>query len=204
LTQRSHLVCRKGDSNMKKRITRRSFLKGTAAAGAAAAGVGCRTGAPTVVPSSALGADGKVAPSNRITLGVIGTGDHGTKRDIALFSKQPDAQIVARCGGDTDRIKAAIDLAREKLHTDLSDCFTTQDWREVVARDDIDAVAIATPDHWHVLPAIAAARAGKDVFCEKPLSLTVEEGRVLCDTVKKHKRVTITASERAGPQRSHR
>lgn len=181
---------------MKNRITRRSFIKGTAAAaGAVAVGTGCQTGAPTIVPSSALGADGAVAPSNRIALGVIGTGDHGTKRDIALFSRQPDAQIVALCDVDTDRIEGAVDFAREKLHTNLADCFTTRDWREVVARDDIDAVVIATPDHWHVLPAIAAAKAGKDVFGEKPLSLTVQEGRVLCDTVKKHKRVTITASE---------
>ncbi len=177
-----------------KEVSRRDFLK-RAAAGAAVVGAGCRTSAPTIVSPSAVGAAGTVAPSNRIALGFIGTGDHGTNRNIARFSKQPDAQFVALCDVDTDRIEGAIEFAKTRLNTDLSGCYTTQDWREIVARDDIDAVVVSTPDHWHVLPAIAAAKAGKDVICEKPLSLTVEEGRVLSDTVKQHGRVSITASE---------
>jgi len=175
-------------------LSRRDFVK-AAAAGSAAIAAGCRTTAPVIVPSSALGREGKVAPSERIALGFIGTGDHGTKRNITRFSKEPEVQIVALCDVDTDRIDGAIGFANEVLHIDLSKCYRTQDWREVVARDDIDAVAISTPDHWHVLPAIAAAKAGKDVFCEKPLTLTVEEGHVLCDTVKRYNGVTMVASE---------
>jgi len=104
------------------------------------------------------------------------------------------------CDVDTARVRNALNVtnthySRKKQNGKFSGCDTTGDWREVIARDDIDAVVISTPDHWHVLPAVAAARAGKDVFCEKPLTLTVHEGRVLSDTMDQYGRVFQTASE---------
>ena len=178
----------------KRRISRRSFLKKGSAAVAALAGL------PVIVPASALGADGKVAPSNRVALGFIGTGSHGIAMNLKSFLPQPDAQVVALCDVDEARVRDALSIVTEHyvLQQGLATwmgCDTTGDWREIIARDDIDAVVISTPDHWHVLPAIAAAKAGKDVFCEKPLTLTVREGRVLSDTVQRYGRVFQTASE---------
>ena len=173
--------------------SRRSFLKTAAASAVAVA-------APTIVPSSVLGADGKTAPSNRITIGLIGTGDHGTKVDLRGLLHQDDAQIVALCDVDSTLIERARTLtyrayADRDAKGSTKGLFTTQDWREIVAREDIDAVCVATPDHWHVLCALGALRAGKDVLCEKPLSLTIAEGRVLADEAKRLNRISITASE---------
>ena len=174
-------------------ITRRSFLKRTGAA------AGILAGFPAIIPASALGADGAVSPSNRITLGFIGLGDEGRGKNLKTFLWQSDAQVVALCDVDDHRTHAAhlaaqVYARRDPIGTFRS-CATTRDWREVIARDDIDAVVISTPDHWHVLPAVAAAKAGKDVFCEKPVSLTVHEGRVLSDTMLRYGRVFQTASE---------
>lgn len=82
--------------------------------------------------------------------------------------------------------------ARESQSGTYKGCYTTADWREVVARDDIDAVVVSVPDHWHVPISIAAVKTGKDVYCEKPLTLTIAEGRVLSDTVRRYKRVLQT------------
>ena len=174
-------------------ISRRTFLK---AAGTAAV----VSAAPTIIPSSALGADGRPAPSERITVGIIGTGDHGTNVDLRGFLYQKDAQVVALCDVDLRLLERAENRTRETYAEDtrsgaFNGVYVTQDWRELVARDDIDAVCVATPDHWHVLCSLGAVRAGKDVFCEKPLSLTVEEGRVLADEARKYGRVSITGSE---------
>jgi predicted dehydrogenase len=168
-------------------ISRRNFLRkaGTAA--------GAAIGFPYIIPASALGADGRAAPSSRIALGFIGLGDQGRDTNLKVFGEQPDVQVVALCDVDKDRIrKAHLGLQlydKTAARTAYRDCLLTQDWREVVARDDIDAVVISTPDHWHVLPSIAAAQSGKDVFCEKPVSLTVREGRVLSDTIRRYGRV---------------
>ena len=174
----------------RKESTRRAFLK---AAGATFV-------FPAIVPSSALGADGGVAPSNRIALGFIGTGDHGVHMNLMNFLPQPDAQVVALCDVDADRVRAARAIVEQEYARNQADgtykgCDITGDWREIIARSDIDAVVVSTPDHWHVLPAVAAAKAGKDVFCEKPLTLTVQEGRVLSDTMQRYGRVFQTASE---------
>ena len=141
-----------------------------------------------------------VAPSNRIALGFIGTGDHGVNMNLRTFLGQPDAQVVALCDVDAERVRAARQIAEQHYARQgptgaFRGCDTTADWREIIARDDIDAVVISTPDHWHVIPAVAAAKAGKDVFCEKPLTLTVHEGRVLSDTIRRYGRVFQTASE---------
>lgn len=175
-------------------LTRRKFLKTAAAVSAAA------VAAPTIIPSSARGVDGAVAPSNRITIGIIGVGDHGTNVDLKGLLYQKDAQIVALCDVDLKNMERAKQMTLESYANDTASgtykgCYTTQDWRELIGRDDIDAVAVATPDHWHVLCSIGAMAAGKDCLCEKPLSLTVEEGRALADAAAKYDRITITASE---------
>lgn len=176
------------------RLSRRAFLR-RAVSAAGAAGM-----FPAIIPSSALGADGHIAPSARITLGFIGTGDHGVGMNLSTFLWQPDAQVLALCDVDHARLRKALGVAREhyakhRPGESIEGCLITGDWREVIGRHDIDAVVISTPDHWHVLLALAAARAGKDVFCEKPLTRTVREGRVLSDTIRAYGRVFQTASE---------
>jgi len=155
-----------------RRLSRRRFL-GHAA---------CAAGFPYVVRSSALGLAAAAAPSERITVGLIGAG--GRMGGVAGgFRACRDAQILAVCD--------VWAPARERMATALGVPAASRyrDFRELVARDDIDAVAIATPDHWHVLQSIAAVQAGKDVYCEKPLSNTVAEGRALADAVRRHRAV---------------
>ncbi len=173
-----------------RQTTRRGFLKASAAAAVF----------PAIVPAAARGAGATPAPSNRIALGFIGTGSHGIGMNLATFLGNKDAQVAALCDVDAAHLRKAVAYTKDhyKKHRpeeSIDGCFTTGDWREVVARDDIDAVVVSTPDHWHVLPSVAAARAGKDVFCEKPLTLTVREGRILSDTVRDYGRVFQTASE---------
>ena len=154
-------------------LSRRRFLRRSAAAAAGAVAF------PYVVRPSALGLAGTVSPSERITMGLIGAGGRMGAITGGLAGCR-DAERVAVCDVWTpscDRLRTALKLPPQSGH---------QDFRELLARDDIDAVAIATPDHWHVLLAIAAVKAGKDVYCEKPLSNTVAEGRALADTVKRY------------------
>lgn len=174
-------------------ISRRSFIRHAGVAGAV-------LGFPTIIPSSVLGADATVAPSNRIALGFIGTGDHGVGRNLNGFLNQPDAQIVAICDVDARQRERARQFLEKRLaqgtaKLNVRDVAAYNDFREIIARKDIDAVMISTPDHWHVIPAILAAQAGKDVICEKPLTMTVQEGRWLADTMKRHGRIFQTASE---------
>jgi predicted dehydrogenase len=182
-----------------QRITRRGFVKGAAAAIAA----------PSIVSACALGRGRTIAPSERITVGFIGTGDHGVNWNMRYFFKQPDAQIVAVC--DVDRARREDARKRVDAHYgetlskgSYKGCSSHNDFREVIHRKDIDAVMVSTPDHWHVIPALMAVRAGKDVECEKPLTLTVVEGRVLADAVKKHKRIFQTSSENRSIADYHR
>ena len=168
-------------------ITRRGFLQGTLAAGAAVA-------LPRYVPSTAMGKDGAVAPSERITMGFIGTGGHGAGYNLQSFLRLRDSQAVALCDVDEPRMINANNLVKRIYGKGFKGCFTTGDWREVIARDDIDAVMISTPDHWHVPMSLAAIRAGKDVECEKP-TMTIEEGRILADTVTRYAAVYQTSTE---------
>ena len=171
----------------KKKIvtTRRGFMKQAAGVTAAAAGF------PYIIPSSALGKDGHVAPSNRVTLASIGTGGQGSYDTRALMSL-PDTQYLAICDVDRNHRQNAKNMVDE-YYKAKNDAFTGvdmyNDFREVLARDDIDAVVIATPDHWHAIPAIAAARAGKDICLQKPLTLTIAEGRALANAVHRYGRV---------------
>jgi predicted dehydrogenase len=161
-------------------FNRREFIRRTGAATFAAAAF------PAIIPSSALGKDGAVAPSNRVTLGVIGCGPQG-RGDMRNFLNQPDCQVLAVCDVKTDQLKLAKEAVDARNQN--QDCQTHQDFRELVARKDIDACLIATPDHWHVLNALAAVNSGKDVYVEKPLSVTLEEGQVLRAAVHRKKRV---------------
>lgn len=147
---------------------------------------------PAIIPARALGLNGTPAPSNRITIGMIGVGGHGTSVNLRGFLAQPDARVIAVCDVDRTRSESARQLVNGQYGN--RDCAIFQDFREVLARSDIDAVAISTPDHWHVPISIAGLRAGKDVFCEKP-TLTVAQGRALTQAVARYGRVFQTATE---------
>ncbi len=179
----------------KSKITRRALLKEAGGAGGAAIAL------PYLVPASVLGASGAVTPSNRITVGFIGTGGHGIAMNLKSFLAQPDAQAVAVCDVDPAHLKKGRDTVNKKYAN--KDCSTYKDFREVLARDDIDAVMISTPDHWHAPISIAAAKAGKDVECEKP-TLTIEEGRTLCDVMKRYGRVFQWSTEDRSVYEYHR
>ena len=159
----------------KQTLSRRRWLQGTAGAGAAVA-------LPMVAPAAALGLAGATAPSERIGLGVIGTGakaNSGTRNFLGLGDA---VEVRAFCDPD-DRVRQA---AVERHATDPKSAFQTRDFRELLDRDDVDAVLIVTPDHWHAAQAIAAAQAGKHIFCEKPLSNTIAEGRAVVWAVQKY------------------
>jgi predicted dehydrogenase len=170
-----------------KNSSRRQFLHSvTAAAGF------------MIVPARVLGQN-RIPPSDQITIGVIGTGDHGVNRDVKRFLPEPDCRIIAVCDVDRSRRLDAKRLIEERYSEvygkEYKGCDEYNDFRDVIARDDIDAIMNATPDHWHVIPSIMAAQAGKDVMCEKPISLTVLEGRALADAMKKYNRIFMTATE---------
>jgi len=169
----------------KKNLSRRQFLGDVAGVSAAVAGF------PYIVSSSALGADGAVAPSERIVMGCIGVGSQGTGNMRGFLSKK-DAQVVAICDvdqGHRDAAKRFVD--RQYKNTD---CQTYADFRELIARTDIDALSLAMPDHWHSIPVVMAARAGKDMYSEKPLARTIHEAKVMRDTVNRYGRIWQTGS----------
>jgi len=168
-----------------KRCSRRRFLK-SAAAGTVAA-------APYVITSTALGNQDKPPASERITVGFLGVGGHGIGRNLNGFLGQKDAQPVALCDVDPRRIDTALKVVRQRFGKDFN-CQTTTDFREVIARNDVDAVMVSAPDHWHMLMSIWAIRSGKDVICEKP-TLDIAQGRALADTVERYGAVFQTSTE---------
>jgi predicted dehydrogenase len=170
-------------------MKRRTFLHSS---GAAALGF------PSIVPSTVLGKD---APGNKIAMGFIGVGNHGVGRNLKLFIQVPDARVVAVCDVFKSRQKSAAGIV-DKWYQQKG-CAMIDDFRELLARDDIDAVQISTPDHWHVPMSLLALRAGKDVICEKP-TLTVRQGRALSDEVKKQKAIFQTSTEDRSIQLYHR
>ena len=145
---------------------------------------------PAIVPSSVFG---KNAPSNRITIGMIGMGRQAIHANTNPFLYSKDCRVVAVCDVD----KWRLDNAKKKVDEFYknSDCKSYTDWREVIARDDIDAIMNSTTDQWHVPISLAAVRKGKHVSCEKPLALSIAEGRLLADEVKKKGVVFRTDSE---------
>lgn len=177
----------------KQNLSRRAFLKRVG-------GVSAALTAPVIVPTSVFGADGTIAPSNRITIGFIGMGRQALAANIPGFLHQPDAQVVAVCDVDSwrmGRAKQQVEdfYAKNQSSGTFKGCAALSDWRDLIARKDIDAVMISTPDHWHVVMAMAALKAGKDVSCEKPLTRNIAEGRKLADLVLKKRRVFCTDSE---------
>jgi predicted dehydrogenase len=137
---------------------------------------------PSIVPSSSLGADKKIAPNSRINLACIGVGGQGTG-NLRAFLNDERVQVVAVCDVDEGHLDQARQVANLKPNAGY------KDFRELLARGDVDAVMIATPDHWHSLVTVAACRAGKDIYCEKPLTASIGEGRFVSDLVRKQKRV---------------
>jgi predicted dehydrogenase len=158
---------------MKMTMSRRAFLTRASAAAAA-------VGFPTVIPSTAFGAN------ERIALGCIGVGDRGTL-NMRNFMGADACRVVAVCDVQRDRVQKAKALADQKYGD--QGCATYGDFRELLARKDIDAVMIAAQDHWHSLIATAAAKAGKDMFCEKPTGVCVHDGWAIRDALRKNKRV---------------
>jgi len=154
------------------RLSRRGFLKRLAAAAAAA---------PLVVPASALGRGGYLSPTDRIAMGFIGLGGRGGGTMPGFVQRG-----VSECAAVCDVWRDRAEHAKERMG---GGAMATTDFREIVARDDLDAVVVSTPDHWHVLVTMALMKSGKDVYCEKPLSVTVEEGRALVEVANRYGRV---------------
>ena len=177
--------------------TRRGFLKTTAAALAA----------PYLVPSSVLGA---TAPSNRMNVGVIGTGTRGLP-DMELFMGNQDVQLMAICDVNTGSYgyrdetrlmgrQPALEIANKhyadkKRSGQFKGVDAYVDFRKIIDRKDIDVVAIVAPDHWHRVMTLMAAEAGKDIFCQKPMTLSIEDGQEMIKAVRKHKCVFQTGSQ---------
>ena len=166
-----------------RQITRRCFLKSTSVAAGTALVI------PAIVPSSVFGAN---APSNRIVMGAIGVGSQGTG-DLQGFLSKSEVQTVAVADVDKGHRENAKRIVDERYGN--KDCKTYHDFRELIGRGDLDAVQIAVPDHWHAIPAIAAARAGLDVHGQKPLARSIREGRAICDAVHRYGRVWQTGSQ---------
>lgn len=159
-------------------MERRNFLKNGLLTSAGIIAI------PTIVPSSVFG---KNAPSNRINIGAIGTGRISRDHDMAGVQKYDNARIVAVCDLDSKRVNEAKQLV-EKRYADKGIKHSPQtcgNYLELLENKDIDAVLISTPDHWHAKPVIDAAYAGKDIYVQKPFSYTLQEGRAMCDAVKK-------------------
>ena len=169
------------------RVTRRQFL-GRAAA------VGGLVAMPSLIPAAALGRGDAAPPSERIVLGGIGFGGRGSG-DLQWMLPEKDVQFVAVCDAkraQRERVKQIVDK-----HYGNQDCATYRDIREFLAvRSDIDAVLIATGDRWHAMAAVLAMRAGKDVYSEKPSSMTIAEGRAVVEAANRYQRIYQTGTQR--------
>jgi predicted dehydrogenase len=168
----------------RSRISRRAFVKQASAAG-------MMTALPSIIPASALGHERRPAASSRIVIGCIGVGSQGTGNMHGFLDKD-EAQIVAVCDVDRDH----LERAKQTVDTVYcnSDCRTYTDFRELIAREELDAVSLALPDQWHAIPAIMAARAGLDIFGEKPLARSIRESRAICNAVHRYGRIWQTGS----------
>ncbi|MCL2330122.1 MAG: Gfo/Idh/MocA family oxidoreductase [Phycisphaerae bacterium] len=185
-------------------INRRQLVKGLGAALVAA---------PWIVGSNARGQNASAttpadmtasttastAANERLTVGIIGAGKMAHEYHFSELLKFPDVQIVAVCDVDTNRREAAKkrveDTYASKNKAGFKGCDAINDFRDLIARKDIDAVLIATPDHWHAIPLIEACKAGKDVYCEKPLTLTIAEAKLCIDAARKFNRVVQAGSQ---------
>lgn len=190
---------------------RRRFLKQTAGL----------TMAPSILSSRLFGADGATAPSNRLNVGVIGLGARGFAL-MSEFLKQKDVQVRALCDVDREHYRAnpwgkgrafGLEPAHrfvekhyaESTHADSYDgCLATKDYRELCSRDDIDAVIVATPDHWHYHQVMDALAHGKDVYCEKPITHTFMEGKIVHREVLRKKAIFQTGSQQRSAGNFHK
>jgi predicted dehydrogenase len=192
--------------------SRRDFLCGSLASSALGLGF------PSIVPARALGLSGSVAASERITLAIIGTGNQGFN-DIWTFLRDERVQIVAVCdvnreshgywenkvgGREPARRLIEEDYGKNRPSGTYRGCDAVVDFREILSRHDIDAVEICTPDHWHAIMVLEACKARKDIYCQKPLSLTVEEGRAMSYAVAKTHVVFQTGSQQRSDPRFRR
>jgi predicted dehydrogenase len=175
-----------GTSKSGPQLHRRKFLKTALSATAAVM-------APTIIPSSALGRDGAVAPSERIVVGGIGIGNRGTY-DLGCFLEQKDVQFVAVSDIKAARRTAVKKMVDQKYGT--QGCGMYRDFRELLDRSDIDAVLIATGPNWHATAAINAAKAGKDMYCEKPCTKNIAQSLTLADTMRRTGRVFQAGTQR--------
>jgi predicted dehydrogenase len=167
-------------------VSRRGFLKRSAGAGLAAAGF-------TILPSSALGLNGQVPPSERITVGGIGIGNRG-QYDLGCFLEQKDVQFLAVC--DVKKVRRdAVKKIADKHHGN-NDCAQYRDFQELLDRKDIDAVLIATGPNWHCTAAIYTAMAGKDMYCEKPVTKNISQSLILAETMRRTGRVFQAGTQR--------
>jgi len=166
------------------RISRRSFL----AAGAMAAA------SPLVLSSKVLGREGAISPSEKIVMAMVGYGNEGRSIMGGFLGDRNNYQMVAVCDCYKKHLNEGIE--RVNKHYGNSDCKSYALYEEVYARNDIDAIAIATPDHWHTKLSVEACKAGKDVYCEKPLTLTPAESRQIVAAARKYNRVCTSGSQR--------
>lgn len=168
--------------NKKSGFTRRRFL------GAAVGTVAV----PFVVPSSILGLRGAVPPSEKIVMGVIGLGGMGNG-NLSAFMGKDGTQVIAVCDADQEHLdKTAVEVDKRYGN---KDCKRLRDFRELLAQKDLNAVVVATPDHWHAICAIAAVRSGRDVYCEKPVTHTFAEGQALVAAVKEKSAILQVGSQ---------
>jgi len=180
-----------------KIVTRRAFIKSAAAA----------LGTPYIVSSGVLSAEKNESPNSRIGIGCIGVGGNGGGH-LGRYLGTRETQVIAVCEVDGEKRKKAVERVEKHYGGEIKSgkykgCAAYGDFRELIARDDIDAVVISTPDHWHALIAIAAAKAGKDIYCEKPLSLTIGEGRAMVNAVRRYERVFQTGSQQRSSHGFH-
>ncbi len=172
---------------MNTRLVRREALRALVAGAA-----------PFIVPARVLGR-GAPPPSERLGVAVIGAGERGRGHLIELAGF-PEVRVVAICDADLARARSARDAAAAQGRIP-AECAVAQDFREVLARPDLDAITIAAPEHWHATMAIAAMKAGRDVYCEKALSRTVAEGRAICETVRRTGRVLQAGTQQRSDPR---
>ncbi|MCA9151237.1 MAG: Gfo/Idh/MocA family oxidoreductase [Planctomycetales bacterium] len=173
-------------SRTRAKHNRRRFLQQAAAAATAFA-------APTFIPASVLGRDGSVPPSERVVVGGIGIGNRGTY-DLGCFLEQPDVEFAAIC--DVKQARRIAIKKRADEHHSNDRCAMYRDFRELLDRSDIDAVLIATGPNWHATMAMNAAKAGKDMYCEKPVTKNIVQSLILADTMRRTGRVFQAGTQR--------
>lgn len=183
---------RRPTASRSRNLSRRAFLVRTALTSGVLAGAG-------IVPARVLGAEGKPPPSERVGVGLIGVGAMG-RGHLRRLAGDPGFRLLAVCEVDAVRredARATVDqiYAADTTSGAYKGCAAYNDYREMLARPDIDAVVIATPDHWHALQSIDAAKAGKDVYCEKPISVTIQEGRRVVEAVRRYGRIFQTGTQ---------